>query len=227
MSVTRTTSFSCPECDEPIDKFEVAFSVHADRCPEQREGILDGSFQSVTCKSCNKTFRFDPELAYLDFKRGQFMSAKPAKEAKEWHQAEAEAGRAFNLAYGADAPAPAQALGKGLTLRVVFGWPALREKIVLREQGIDDIDIELVKMMILRSGTSLQLSGNIELRFIDSDDETLFLAWLDSLEETHVTDLKAPRALLDEVKTADFDELRSEFDDAAYVDWNRLLVVSE
>ena len=227
MSITRTNTLTCPHCEQSITGFDVVFAVNVESCPEHREGILDGSFQTATCGSCEKTIRLDPEFSYMDFQRGQFISVRPAIELQKWPEIEAEVKRTYKIAYGIEASPEARKIGEKLAVRAVFGWPALREKIVLHELEIDDIDLELVKALVLRSEKNMPLTDDVELRLIEANEETLNMAWLDSSKESHVIHLEVPRELLNQVKSDSFQSLRDEFNDVAYIDINRLLVIGE
>ena len=70
----------------------------------------------------------------------------------QWRAAEADAIGVFELAFGTRAPPPARQLGGGLVPRLVFGWPALVEKLRCEELGLDDVTLEMTKIAIMHDG---------------------------------------------------------------------------
>ena len=65
MSIFKAMQLTCPVCRKAFD-YEAVHSVNADRRPDLRAAILDGSFQQVDCPSCRARFRLDPSFNYLD-----------------------------------------------------------------------------------------------------------------------------------------------------------------
>src|SRR4051812_932558 len=129
MSIFHQTALACPLCATEV-AFELVESVSADRRPDLRDAILDGSFQRKECPSCGKRFRVEPELVYMDFGRGQYIHAWPATRRPEWRALAAQGRRTFDDALGRNAPASARKLGEKMQVRTVFGWWALAEKIL-------------------------------------------------------------------------------------------------
>ena len=70
MSIFRTMTVNCPHCGT-AGGFNAVMSVNADRRPDLRTAILDGSFQRQPCPQCGKDFRLDPEMTYVALGQGQ------------------------------------------------------------------------------------------------------------------------------------------------------------
>ena len=79
MSIFRTYELNCPACNTPV-RFDLVMSVSADRRPDLREAILDGSFQRKVCPACATAFRPEPEFTYIDFARGQYIFVYPVDD---------------------------------------------------------------------------------------------------------------------------------------------------
>lgn len=228
MSVFRTLATTCPSCHQAFN-FETVYSVNADRRPDLRDAILDGSLQQTRCPACDTAFRVDPEFTYLNLDRRLWIAAFGAYGAADWPKAEQEAQTMFEGAFGSGAPATAQALGAGLDRRITFGWPALREKLLLREHELDDLTIELVKSAVLRSGGAVPLDGELELRVVEVDDLKLVCAWMHTTTGQPTEVIEVPREVYDGI-VADpqpWDELRAELGQGLYVDLNRMLVAGD
>ena len=225
MSLFEPAEVPCPACGATLS-FDLCASVNADRRPDLRVAILDATFQRAVCASCGGTTRLPPALVYFDMARGQWIIAKPASDYADWAQLELLARETFALSYGKDAAAPARRIGARLRPRVVFGWAALREKLLAAEEDIDDVILELLKLAILRDVSGAALNDESALRLIDADGDTLTLAWLISETEELLSTLEVPRtALADIAAAADaWAPLRDKLTAALFVDGTRLLL---
>ena len=88
----------------------------------------------------------------------------------KWEQLEQSAREAFANSYGEHATPAAQEIGRDLQTRLVFGWAALREKLLLAENNLDDVTFELVKIALLRGMEQPPLSNDSELRLVTLDE---------------------------------------------------------
>jgi len=198
MSIFSTHTIQCPACATPMD-FEIVLSISADRRPDLRDAILDGSFQRQPCPGCGTPFRVEPEFTYMDIKRRQYIGVWPTARRADW-QACAEQSRAvFDEALGRSAPPEARSIGDELDVRVVFGWPALVEKILARGAGIDDRTLEVAKLAVMRSGEETPLPGHRALRLVQVDDTSMLFAWVGSGGEKPAS-WRVPRQLIADIE---------------------------
>jgi hypothetical protein len=179
MSLFQTVTLACPACSTPVE-FELVASVNADRRPDLREAILDGSFQREACSSCGTHFRAEPQFIYIELGRRLYIAVWPLAQRHDWRACVAMCRQAFDLAYGERAGPEARALAEGVALRTVFGWPALREKVLAAQAGIDDTTLELAKLAVLRRLERAPLPGRLELRLLGVAGNGLQLAWVDA-----------------------------------------------
>ena len=163
MSVFRSVDVECPGCGT-VARVNLVLSVNADRRPDLRDAIVDGSFQRFACASCGTSQRIDPAFTYVDLARKQYVGVWPTARRGDWQAAAAETQAAFENAYGKAATGKAKDLGAGVQVRAVFGWPALVEKILAAGAGIDDRTLELLKILVMRRSASTPVPGDIELR---------------------------------------------------------------
>lgn len=225
MSIFNSASIPCPVC-ETIRSFALVASVNGDRRPDLRAAILAETFQVETCDACGSAFRPPPRLSYIDVGRGEWIMVAPTDHLEEWADFEAMARATFEKAYGKSAPLAAQSIGSGLRARTTFGWAGLREKLQCDEHGLDDIDLELLKLAVLRTVPGPPVDEKMELRLIDFRGEQLVLAWLDSDDDRQIATIEVPRSAYDAI-AADYDSwqpLREQFSGKLYVDFNRTLV---
>jgi CpXC protein len=225
MSLFNTATATCPVCgtDQSIN---LVASVNADRRPDLRQAILDGSFQKETCTQCGNAFKTPPLFTYLDLGRHQWILVQGAQHLAHWARLETQASATFDNAYGARATPDAREIGAGLQARVVFGWGALREKLLCAEHGLSDVTLELLKMAVLRNAPNSPLSDSNELRLTAMSGDDLTLSWIESASEQALSSVSVPRAFYDSIEQdADaWQDLIDVFKGKAYVDMNRLLV---
>jgi hypothetical protein len=227
MSLFASVELPCPACGTKV-AFDAVNSVNAVGRPDLREAIIHGTFQKQACTSCGKEFRMDPRFSYIDTVRGQWIAAFPEPELDDWRVREEEVERLFDKAWGGGAPALARDIGKGLRPRVVFGWAALWEKLAIDDAKLDDLQIELMKLGIVRNvETPFALTS--ELRFVNAPDDgtnELAFAWVDSTTSGFIQGLRVPRELYDDVANdaEQWQALRADFAGARFVDMKRLVI---
>lgn len=232
MSIFATVSLPCPRCQTPVH-FHSVHSVNADRRPDLREAILKGEFQRETCPACGAGFRLDAAFVYTDLGRGQWIAAQPVTGLDDWTERERQARALFDSSYGPGAPPLVQEIGRRLTPRIVFGWSALREKLIAAAAGLDDHVLELLKTAVMRNLPSAPFSAATSPRLMDFEPGggRLLVGWVRNADDA-VGDLHwVARELYDEI-AADADQgddavwadLRAQFDGALFVDVDRLLV---
>jgi len=228
MSLFATVNVPCPACGEQV-AFNAVHSVNADRRPDLREAIQKGAFQSQACPSCGKTFRMDPRFTYLDVGRNQWIAVFPHAEMDQWRTREEEVQHLYDRSFGREAPPLARNIGAAMKPRLVFGWPALWEKLAVDDHGLEDVQVELLKVGLLRSLPESPLSFATELRFLEvptNNPTELSFAWVNSTTADFVQGVSVPRALYDDValRGDEWKSLRAEFAHALFLDMNRLIV---
>jgi len=225
MSLFESAKASCPKCGT-LHQFEVVASVNADRRPDLRAAILDGSFQREQCAKCKTEFVAPPMLTYFEVSRGWWILAQPVGFDQKWKDVAEIARDSFDKAYGANAAAAAREIGAGLKVRVVFGWPALREKLLCGDLGLDDVELELLKMAIVRGSQDSPIGDDNELRLVGARGSELSLAWIVAATERSIATLDVPRSTYDEISAdhGEWQAIREEIASEPFVDMNRLLL---
>jgi hypothetical protein len=228
MSILTADEVACPLCAEKV-RFDVARSVNADRRPDLRDAIIDGSFQRETCPHCGTMFRLDPRITYLDTGRRQWLLAAPCWDMPEWGSVEKQTRDAFERSYGPGGSAMARAIGRELSVRLVFGWAALREKLVCAEAGLDDATLELLKLSMIDTEEGSLLGDETDLRLIEADGATLTIGLLNPVTEALAERITVPRGAYDAIAAEPeiWAALRAEITAGPLVDLNRLLVAPQ
>jgi hypothetical protein len=226
MSILAEATAVCPTCGKEV-AFDCPASVNADRRPDLRAAILDGSLYAEACRVCGEDLMFEPNLTYLDIGRRQWILARPSDERGVWETAEREAVSVYDLAFGPDAPAAARKLGAGLVPRLVFGWPAMVEKLLCQEMGLDDAALEATKLAALAEGPMREINPDLDLRLTGEADGAMLLHWLDPSDGVAVSSLRVPRQIYVLVKGGGdaWAPLNARLAGQMYVDIGRVLRV--
>jgi hypothetical protein len=226
MSIFSSVSLLCPACNTAVD-FEGVHSLNADSRPDLRVDILEERFQRQECLNCGVAFRLDPDFNLLDTGRGDWIAAKPVAALQSWQAVEAQAQDLFKRTYGEEAPDMAREVGRELRPRLTFGWPALRERLLARDQGLDDVTLELCKAYMMRSIDS-PISAESELRLLKFQGDDLVFGWLLAVDGSLDSTMTVARALYDQIAADEegaWAELREALSGGCYfVDINRLLM---
>lgn len=225
MSLFRATTITCPSCGTsmPIDESD---SVNGDRRPDLRQEIIDGSFQVFACPSCDQPVRMQPQFNYLETGANLWVAAFPGPMMPDYIAIEDKVSAIFDKAYGEQAMASAREIGKTLDLRLTFGWPALREKLVLREAGLDDVVVEMMKLDLLRRLPEAKMGPGIELRVVGVTGDGLQCVWLQTESEAVMQAFAANRALYESVANnpEGWAPIRADLTNGPFVDIQKLYI---
>ncbi len=223
MSLFHPVNLVCPHCKALIT-MEAVGSVNADRRPDLRQAILDDKFQDTTCGACGESFRLQPEFNFFDAGRRQWIAAMQAPRVTQYLTIEDEVTELFATSYGARAPAAARAVGDTLDVRLTFGWPALREKLILREHGLDDRVVELMKLDLMRLLPEASMEVGTELRLLRVADDVLPFLWIDTATEAPREEVVLPRAAYDTfaANLAPWEPILARLTDGPFVDMQKL-----
>jgi hypothetical protein len=226
MSLFLRVTAICTRCGKETET-ELAASVNADRRPDLRDAIIGGYFQALACSSCGNMIRLPAHLTYMDISRGQWILVEDTDRLEQWYEAEVEATDLYDRAFGRLAPPLQRQMGADIDARLVFGWTALREKLIARQAGLDDGILELLKISVLRNVPAPPLNDRTELRLIDvAEDGELLLRWVNRLTEEGIVDLPLKRELYDALAANldPWEPLLADLRRGLFVDMGRLLI---
>jgi CpXC protein len=224
MSIFNRLSAQCPNCGTE-QTIELVASVNADRRPDLREQILRQEFQARTCVSCSASFRLPPRFTYQHFAAQQWILVHPRADLANWRALDAEAAEIFAANYGPGTSPMAEEIGREISPRVVFGWPALREKLVSRELGLDDVTLELLKIAMLRTIPDPPYADARELRLTGGDADILRLSWIEAESEERLASVDMDRGIYDDIAgdPGGWSALRTDLTGHLFVDLKRLI----
>ncbi|MCW3784752.1 CpXC domain-containing protein [Defluviimonas salinarum] len=222
MSLFSNTGITCQECGH-VYTIEAVGSVNADRRPDLRDAILDDTFQVIECPNCGFAFRLEPLFNYLDVGRGQWIMSLPGRQMSDYGELETEAQELFDTTYGVKTTGAAREIGDALAPRLTFGWPAVREKILIADLDLDDVVVEMVKMDLIRRMDEVPMRRGIECRLIGLDVERMQFRWLDTEDEGAVMGVSVGKELYDVIAedTDGWAELRALLTAGPFVDMQR------
>lgn len=157
MSTWCTREVTCP-CGASF-RAQVADGLHITRLPGVRRQILEGTFHRVRCPGCAEVREVQREFLYSDFDRLHWIRVCPPARTAEWSDLEAEVRDRFERTMVHAAPPMVRSWAPRFTTRLVFGYDQLAEKLHTFDAGLDDRDLELLKLEALRRHPELIVPG--------------------------------------------------------------------
>jgi CpXC protein len=159
MSTLRSADVICGACQHRFAA-EIADSLNVERMPAARKAVLDRTLNGAACPSCMAWISVTQPVLYVDMPRGLWIYCLPAAERGDLAGREAEAIEAFADAFRRDRNAAiVQTWRDRLTMRLVFGYEQLREKVVCADAELDDVIVELLKEQVLLAVPALLARG--------------------------------------------------------------------
>jgi hypothetical protein len=223
MSVFRDRSIACPKCGEREERY-LAISLNAPRAAKVRQAILDGEFQNFTCAKCATRFCVDGPLVWLDFPNKRWLMVFPSAWEASWRALELDPVQSHQEAMVDFAPEMVQAQSGGYTIRTLFGFSQLRDKLRALEAGLDDQALEVLKLDAMRQGNGIALHPTERLELVSAGD-TLVLA----VAGDPTRRIEVPRARLDEIAAdhAPWNAAFAAVTGGPYVDVGRMLIAGD
>jgi len=225
VSLFNNATLDCGSCGHAMD-VSWAASVNADRRPDLRDNILAGTFQATQCELCDQPVRFPPHLTYVDVGRQEWILVEDPSELDRWPDHEKHAQAVFDENFGPRAPEVVRDLAAGLRIRLVFGWPALREKLVLTELGLDDEVVELTKLAVINGAIAAPIGGSESMRIVGEEDGQLQVAVTHDITEAVSATTTIPRDLYNDIAAdiGSWKALRDQWAGQPFIDTSRLFV---
>lgn len=189
MSTLATVRTHCNRCEAEITT-EVAQVLNFDRRPDLRDQILSGELNRVVCASCGHRAVIQRTVATFDFGRRSWIYCYPDWAEVHWKDLAAATQRAFDRTMRTSAPRSLVAMAGEFTVRVVFGYDALREQLLLQDHDLDPRQVEYAKLHLLAGDPA---RSNARLLLWQANDTSL--TWL-SLGADKAQTRTTPRALL-------------------------------
>ena len=131
MSKSHITEITCPKC-HCKGEFEVWDSINADLHPDLRDKLFSNDLFLYTCPICGAHIEICYGTLYHDMTH-KFMLFFDYEKSEDFDYSPLQMPEGLGM--------------EGYTFRVVFGLSHLKEKIVILEQGLDDLVIEHMKYM--------------------------------------------------------------------------------
>lgn len=149
MSKITVQKITCPKCSYK-GELKMFDSANVSLNHELREKVLSGDIFRWTCPKCGENITILHNLLYHDMKN-EFQVYYSPNDC-------AELNKTMNSLLK-------KMPGARKTIRTVESLNALREKILIFEEGLNDIAIELIKALI-KFDSQNDIPDNTELRFI-------------------------------------------------------------
>jgi hypothetical protein len=196
MSTWQHVTVRCPRCASDVS-VRVADGVHITRVPHVREQILARTFHTFTCASCSSMFPVTKRLVYTDFDRDHWILVGLAGDEATWPASEAQLNKDITMAFDHGSPL-VHWIANRIRSRVVFGYEALREKLVIWDAGIEDGVIECMKLRAIATDPTLGAAGSQLVVDRIGDDGSIHFIWRERAAAAFVRELAVPASWLAE-----------------------------
>ena len=159
MSKPESGSATCPKCKHT---FQVTYwaSVNITLNPELRERVLSGDIRKHACPKCRQQLTIDTDLLYHDMSRKFMVSYQVAKDGQT-HPIDSRLLEAISASMA------------DYQLRFVVSWSQLPEKIRMFEAGLDDNQIELIKLIVANKAYGHVNFGDDCIYFLEKREKPL------------------------------------------------------
>ncbi len=191
MSTLAPVTIGCPECGAAISG-QIVICANLPRLPAAVEALKADRFNQLSC-GCGKRVRYQRAVAAVDFRRRLWVYCWPRTCERHWVDLARLTEGAFRKNMAIQAPAMIRDQADAWLTRTVFGYEALREKVVLWEAGLDDVQVEQAKLWMLR-GQPRWAYARFRLRKVDAEHLYWEIERLDRERDL----AKTARALLDQ-----------------------------
>lgn len=148
MSTLSLVTTECTRCGASCDA-EVVVVANFDRRPDLRQAVLDGSFNRIPCGACGNTMVVQRGVGVWDWDRKQYLNVWPTWAETHWRDLARSTADALHRNLGLAAPPAMRDAAHAFTVRTVFGYDQLREKLVIWDAGLDEIRVESAKLGLL------------------------------------------------------------------------------
>lgn len=132
----QRVTIQCPVCQSEQER-EIWTKIDAQENPEAKDLLLAGEIFNFECDQCGARRQIDSDFLYLDHEKGFIVSLIPNLEERK---------EAMEEILGQFIRQSNQDLST-YQLRVVRDAPSLVEKVTILDQGLNDIVIEIVKLL--------------------------------------------------------------------------------
>lgn len=220
MSIFKVKTLQCPRCGAQEVR-NVLTSLDLRYEPDRREEILSARFQRFSCGTCSHEYRYEGPFSYSNLPEREFLLVYPPSWEESWRALEAETLASFERSRREAEPSFASAEHGAYFVRLVFGMEALREKLLCRRAGIDDVYLEALKVDVLRGmAEELPPDPRRRPRLLEVDSARM---WLNC--GTNRRPLGLPRGTLAEIAESQWRKVLRKIAGEAYVDIGRMVVL--
>ena len=222
MSTFLDQTISCGACGQLWTRRVATFIDDSADLTSARESLLHGTFQRFECPACGRHKHVVRPLRWCDRDARLWIALLPDEAETQWPRWERDVPTMaqWDISRGEYGSSD----GDRWRLRLVFGLPALTEKLLCAQLGVDDAVLEMLKLNLLDAHPALQREANQRLRLTGAKSGLLQFAGRDARQRWQ--GVTAPIERLEAVSRSP--SLRTLIEDniaaGPYVDLGRLLV---
>ena len=192
MASTKRSRMKCPKCGHAME-IKYIQSVNTAQDPELVGQVLDFSINNINCESCGSQVFIDDYFLFNDMERHYLVAKYPQSELARWKDVVAADRKMFSSV--------PEELQVDFENRLVFGPFALKEKILLKQNGIDDKVMEMYKVGLFGEIGETYFNGRYRIYYLNSDQEGYHVMVLVDVEQKEEKNLiKVPVETFDKFR---------------------------
>ncbi len=150
MSTLSLITTGCASCGASVQG-EIAIMVNADRRPDLRRAVIEGTFNRLVCGACGHRASVVRTVGLFDWGRKQYLVCYPRWAEVHWRDLSRATDESLHRNLAVAAPRGFARTAEVFRTRVVFGYDSLREKLLAWDAGLDDVAVEQAKMTLLQN----------------------------------------------------------------------------
>jgi len=222
MLLMKNLTSVCPHCSDK-NMFTWYGSLNLDRDLKVKAELLNTGLSIIKCSNCQIQYQEEPDLALIYLSKRLWLVGHPIEQMTHWKNLEKESLQNYASTFGPDAKSGFEALGLKVKPRMVFGWPALVEKILVFENNLDERTIELAKYLLQKNLGSSAI--DLELRLSHSSQNQYFFRSYNQKSRKLLNDIfSITQETVESFKThsSDWSDFEKQFENTSWFDSLRL-----
>lgn len=222
MSSFLDQDITCRSCGQRWVRPVATFLDHPDDLETALAELKTDRFQRFSCPRCGQRVLAARPLRWCDRATRLWIAMLPDAAESQWPRWERDVCTMAGWDIAQDGTDTSDL--SDWTLRLVFGLRALREKLIIHQEGFDDASLELLKLELLDAHPVLGRKASHRLRLADAGDDLLRFAARDDRGCWQGAAATRSRLAMLQSNPGPWATARAAMAEGPYVDLGRMLV---
>ncbi len=180
MSKTATRELPCRACGVKITALTIE-SANPARHPPFQEKLLARTLLKTACPGCGAEHEHYDQFVWTDLVGRLCVAVVHQDQRERWPELEKEARTTLAVPLREEGPSFVRSFGRNVLIRLCVGLEELREKVVCRVEGLDDVIVEALKLRVARSAVLESAVNGDSLTFLVAG-KAVVTPWSDYVE---------------------------------------------